>query len=310
MGYVSDLYTNVKSAFFSTEIANESVSIFLCGASCKNTDSIRNKVRNSIHSSESRTSVRIIYPEDLFEELLSTRSNVNMLTLEHQLADSVNAVAIVVESPGTFVELGAFSSHDKLARKLITIIDAKYKHGRSFINTGPVRKLKKIHQGEHFVIYHDFKNGNLSELASKITSSSKRIKTLSPISPSILNPVYSSQILLALSHILDPISKEELLETITSEEHGDEHLTNTLETSITYLFHCNHVTRDGNFIRITEEGYKELFRLVSRKSSANQITRLLHDSRIKYLNTIYRTRYLYSNKTGRPSLSLLQETGV
>jgi hypothetical protein len=48
-------------------------------------------------------------------------------------------VLIVVESPGTFAELGAFSLSEPLRKKLLPIIDRQYRVSESFINTGPVR---------------------------------------------------------------------------------------------------------------------------------------------------------------------------
>jgi hypothetical protein len=48
-------------------------------------------------------------------------------------------VIIIVESAGTFAELGAFSHVDPLRKKLLLIIDQQYRKDNSFINTGPVR---------------------------------------------------------------------------------------------------------------------------------------------------------------------------
>ena len=48
-------------------------------------------------------------------------------------------VLIIVESPGTFAELGAFSLSDELRKKLLPLVDTKYKKTSSFIATGPLK---------------------------------------------------------------------------------------------------------------------------------------------------------------------------
>jgi hypothetical protein len=65
--------------------------------------------------------------------------NMNALQMEEALADLADSLVIVVESPGAFAELGAFSLVDRLRRKLLLILDNEYEEDQSFINTGPVR---------------------------------------------------------------------------------------------------------------------------------------------------------------------------
>jgi len=59
--------------------------------------------------------------------------------MESDLAALADLVIIVVESPGTFAELGAFSLADPLRKKLLPIVDLQYKDQQSFISTGPLR---------------------------------------------------------------------------------------------------------------------------------------------------------------------------
>ena len=55
------------------------------------------------------------------------------------LAALSDMVVIIVESAGTFAELGAFSHVEALRKKLLPIVDIAYKGANSFINTGPIR---------------------------------------------------------------------------------------------------------------------------------------------------------------------------
>lgn len=59
--------------------------------------------------------------------------------MEGQLAELSDIVIIIVESAGTFAELGAFSNHPTLRRTLLPIVDARYqKETTSFLSTGPL----------------------------------------------------------------------------------------------------------------------------------------------------------------------------
>ena len=60
--------------------------------------------------------------------------------MESDLAALADLVVIIVESPGTFAELGAFSLSDPLRKKILAIVDEPYvNHRQSFISTGPLR---------------------------------------------------------------------------------------------------------------------------------------------------------------------------
>jgi len=63
--------------------------------------------------------------------------------MEAKLAALSDIVVIIVESPGTFAELGGFSLSDDLRKKLLPILDVKYRTGQSFVETGPVRWTDK-----------------------------------------------------------------------------------------------------------------------------------------------------------------------
>jgi hypothetical protein len=59
--------------------------------------------------------------------------------MEEALAELADVVLLVVESPGTFAELGAFAISEPLRRKLLPILDARHLGQESFLETGPVR---------------------------------------------------------------------------------------------------------------------------------------------------------------------------
>src|SRR4029077_14833460 len=103
----------------------------LCGA-------VNSPVRDRIAEYlRARTDTLVFYADEVWARL--ARADLNALEMEDQLAGLADVVMIVVESPGTYCELGAFSLSPGLRKKLLPLIDARFKGSQSFINTGPVR---------------------------------------------------------------------------------------------------------------------------------------------------------------------------
>ena len=84
-----------------------------------------------------RPELGLFYAERAWEQI-AARSGLGALKMEADLAALADLVIIIVESPGTFAELGAFSLSDPLRKKLLPIVDEQYKHAQSFISTGPL----------------------------------------------------------------------------------------------------------------------------------------------------------------------------
>src|SRR5690606_21262580 len=85
----------------------------------------------------------VFYAEAIWSDPSRPRND-NALEMENQLADLADAVIIIVESPGTFAELGAFSSNPSLRKKMLPILSHEYKNIKdSFIATGPVQWIDK-----------------------------------------------------------------------------------------------------------------------------------------------------------------------
>jgi len=78
------------------------------------------------------------YAEEVWYQISKT-TRLNALQLESKLAELTDAVLIVVESPGTFAELGAFSLNDDLRWKLLPILNQRHRGNQSFLETGPIK---------------------------------------------------------------------------------------------------------------------------------------------------------------------------
>lgn len=126
------IYSDVFCKTFS-----QSLFIFLCGGADKR--HIRNKIRIQLEAN----GFQVLYPEDLFMDMLNRDKKADLLEYENLLARNSDVVCIICESMGSAVELGAFIQNEKLERKLIVCVNQKYARDKSFIMMGPVKHLKK-----------------------------------------------------------------------------------------------------------------------------------------------------------------------
>lgn len=123
--------------------------VFLCGAADSTRRDYLAKYLRKRHPNK-----LIFYADDVWTHI-SDQQDLNALQMENQLAQLSDAVVILIESPGTFAELGAFSLSSELRRKLLPIIDKQFELKSSFINSGPVQW---VNQDSDFrpTIYADF----------------------------------------------------------------------------------------------------------------------------------------------------------
>ena len=138
----------------------DTVYVFLCGGASDNC--IRNKIRIHLESN----GIQVLYPEDLFMEMMNKNKQSNLLDYENILARSADSILLICESMGSAAELGAFVQSEQIRKKLIIGIERKYRRQHSFIMDGPVKKLQTL--GKERLIVFD--KSNLSEFEDSILS--------------------------------------------------------------------------------------------------------------------------------------------
>lgn len=111
--------------------------IFLCGGW---KSARRTNLRDYLVKHKSQP--HIFFAEGVWDQIASQKE-LSALEMESALADLADMVLIVVESPGTFAELGAFSLSEDLRKKLLPIVDKRYKGSESFIVTGPLHWIDR-----------------------------------------------------------------------------------------------------------------------------------------------------------------------
>lgn len=165
--------------------------IFICGKDKSDKNSYRYKISLLL---EKEKSYQLAYPEDLFEDLLEGQAGNSLLALEEQLAEAVDLIILIPESPGSFAELGAFSMRQELAKKMLVLRQGKYKSDKSFINHGPIRLIRSA-KGHVQDIPTDFE-------PSRSAHSLPILKQVSKMIPSRRKKRNIDNILMYQNHIL------------------------------------------------------------------------------------------------------------
>jgi len=132
----------IYNDFFKRSIEN-CLDIFLCGrGNVKGEATLRNALREKF---ETEKNISIMYPEDLFIDIFNRTKHYDMLYLEKFLAHNCDIICIICEdnSPGAFVELGAFTNNSDTFEKVFAMVQAKYKTHKSFIMLGPIKYIQQ-----------------------------------------------------------------------------------------------------------------------------------------------------------------------
>jgi len=141
---------------------NVSKFVFVCGGNKNKTEISERRKALLKFASHHLPHNKFFLAERVFEFLQAEGDNGNLIDIENKISKFSDYIIIVLESPSSFAELGAFS-HQELRSKLIVINDKKFEHEKSFINRGPI---KAIHEkvGKERIISYPMHNDGLMNL--------------------------------------------------------------------------------------------------------------------------------------------------
>jgi hypothetical protein len=281
--------------------------IFLCGADLSKKSTIRYKIAQILSNNFWYSlSFDLVYPEDIFEELLYGSSTIDLLSLENLLADSVDAVIIIPESPGSFTELGAFAGNEKLRNKLICVIDEKYKRDKSFINQGPLKLVKNSNK-DNIVYINPAEIGRTSARFSgylstlnndkeveKILTSLRKLKKSTRKNENKISLLQLDRFLLPAIFLLEPVIRPTLIEIVSSAIDDSTHSSNSTITALTILTKKRFIELTTNGYILTELGTKEFlsFRKQHSRTKQQDKTVSIDELRLEILNLKNRRKKL------------------
>lgn len=249
--------------------------IFLCGANKNDKTKLRYKFSEILKGEEK---YELTYPEDIFEDLLEGQGGNSLLSLEEQLAEAVDLIILLPESPGSFAELGAFSTQQALAEKTLVFRDGRFKTDKSFINHGPVRLIKN-YKGKIIDIPYDFSLSDMtiiSEIKEHIHEKIIKRRRQKKIDNLLSYPV---QILL-LIFLFDKLNYETIVDNLMPDLHERDFAREdrlSCRAALHSLIKRGHIKLLNTEYKITSEGYT----FVNKKFYALP---LIMATRIKILN--------------------------
>ena len=285
---VTAIAEKLRVRFIDSIATSNELYIFLCGGNSSGETKLRRQLGKEIGQISSKYTYFVYYPEDMFVELILGHQKEDLLSLENLLAESVHCVTILVQSPGTFTELGAFTNYEELQNKLLIVIDPKYSRSKSFISRGPVRYLQKRTNSQ--VIYSKLDSGNIPVLTRQITEATRNIAKNSHPTFDLSNAIAAYRLVLALIYVFDPIGKNSILEILTSMGANRQSINIIAETAINSLINEKKVTFSSGNLSITDKGVNEITSDSTKKRSSDTI-RALSNLRLEALNITLRKGY-------------------
>jgi hypothetical protein len=268
-------------------VNSQKTKIFLCGANISDKTKMRFKVAQEL--GRYWYPFDIIYPEDIFDELLYSSKSKDLLSLEHLLAESVDAIIVIPESAGSIAELGVFSNDFDLRKKLICLVDVKYKKDKSFINQGPIKLIKK--ENSNAVIFFD--PMDITSAIQDLIPLLKKLKKSSLLVSSKLSLLQLDNFLLQTIFILEPISKNVLTSITGFATEDKKNNFQSATTALTILAKRRLIELTSLGYRLTPLGinqFRNLRKTIRKKNTANSIQ--IDNLRLEFFNLINRKKKL------------------
>jgi len=275
----TSILDSIHSSVF-LKSADQTINIFLCGASVSDSNSIRNLIYKSVRDIGK---TNVVLPEWLFSDLMA-KPQYNLLDLENELAHNVDLLIIPLESVGTIAELGAFASFPTIRGKIIVINDTGHKRKQSFVNLGPIKLIKQEHPDN--VMYYD--NNNSDELIDKVITRIKYLKNREP--KSAVNNLFNlSRFILFLIGIYQPVSKEDIRDMILNwkSEITEYYIEPCLTILIKDKIVLSNMHNYTEFFSLTEKGHNYVFETILPSLG---VTKQFNKIRTQVLNAKYRER--------------------
>ncbi|MBH6855650.1 hypothetical protein I5763_17830, partial [Clostridioides difficile] len=245
---VNKIYTDIYK-----NINKEYIDVFLCGGVSTNKSCIRDMVRIELENNK----IRVLYPEDLFMDILSKNKSMDLLSLENFLADNSDVICIIPESPGSLVELGAFTNNKRTLENLFVVINEKYKTQKSFITTGPIKYIMNEKGSNRITYYNEDLNALITLLKFKFRKFIRMSKNKTMDVDTIIGQYYFMQLVIYFTkHISNKDLKKLINYIYTENKYEKEKFNMIFSSSLKLLYKNRHIKRDiiSGKISLTDKG--------------------------------------------------------
>ncbi|MBI2746625.1 MAG: hypothetical protein HYX45_13710 [Burkholderiales bacterium] len=112
--------------------------------------SFRDKYLRHAFSSRASFAPNLAKPED-YPDWWNFAGYPDLLEFESDAGCLAQLIVIFLESPGAWVELGAFANDVDLCKKLLVVMSERFRNSTSFIELGPLRRISKHHPDDDAV---------------------------------------------------------------------------------------------------------------------------------------------------------------
>lgn len=286
---IMDIAEQLRRHFIDSKYVASEMSLFVCGGASRADSRLRAALGSRLMATKSKYAYVVYYPESMFVEAILGHKRRDLLELENLLAESVSAVVIPLHSPGTFSELGAFSNHPRLREKLVVVVEPKYRLDNSFLNTGPIRHLKR--NTGSAVLYHELSLATVDSLAKAVAEAARKIALKSPVKPSLINPLSSLEFYFFLAATLEPLPRQFAIEIAQSLDPSEKDR-NAVACDTVYDLLVNErriLTKDGVFM-VPARSLEKTFAEISTVKRRRETMELIWGLRTKALNCIHRRK--------------------
>lgn len=141
--------------------------------------SFRDKFVRHVHDVQASFVQKMAKPED-FPSWWNSGGYPDLLQFESDAGCLSQLIVIFLESPGAWVEFGAFANDPDLSKRLLIVVPEKFRNGESFIELGPLRRIANLHPDDDGICvvqsdrHQDLDNTELQAIVRSIEARLRR----------------------------------------------------------------------------------------------------------------------------------------
>jgi hypothetical protein len=230
-----------------TFLDQDSIIIFVCGAA-NNPEKPTARERFMQYAQKHLTHYHFFMAEKFFTDF-NNHTKMDLLSIETKLTSFSDCVIIILESVGSFTELGAFANSEKIAKIILTVNKDEFKTSNSFVTLGPIAKLDKISKFKPCVF------ANFDRILTAVNEISNRLQKIERTNRKRIilkdhsafneaTPKLRMLFLMDLITMFNPLSHTDLLKLLT---HFYGNLPLDIHPEIGMLLALNMIVRINNF---------------------------------------------------------------